>query len=131
MSMPRKKFDLKISGSIQELRQTAAEHARSKILAGDIVVRLRKFTLGQNETLTSGEIVPVVMSPAQVMAARILLAKVLPDLQTVTLEKKDPLADMTTEQLRQHLAHTIIALQDMRTIDQVVSKIDKESDLLT
>ena len=48
------------------------EETRAKIQAGNIINRLTKCVMGQ-----------VDLTPAQVQAARILLAKILPDLTSV------------------------------------------------
>lgn len=52
---------------------------REKIKATQLLNRLQAYALGENE---KGSDKPIVMAPAQVKAAQVLLAKVLPDLSS-------------------------------------------------
>lgn len=57
-----------------------AENARAAIKVGNILTRLEKFVSGETDDEGNPA---VIMTPAQVNAAKTLLGKVLPDMQQV------------------------------------------------
>ena len=59
------------------------QRTRDRLKVSRIIDRLQAYVLGEKDPATKRR---VIMKPGQIQAARILLAKSLPDLRAVTLE---------------------------------------------
>ena len=94
--------------AIKKLNTRQIQTIRSQIDAGAIVRRLQGFAIGawerRRERSTDGVETyveaPIEMTANQVRAAGIVLAKVMPDLQSVQMVVSDETQEMSTDELR-------------------------------
>ena len=110
---------------IQRLTGSGALTARANLQPHLIVARLKRFVLSETEIdPVSGEPRLVELSQTQVRAALGLLAKALPDLQTVAFESKDPFEEMSTAELQARAAKLMALIGTKQLIERVQEPLE-------
>jgi len=99
------------------VRQT--DKCRAAIQASQLIRHLQAIALGKREG-----------TPTQVRAASVLLAKVIPDMQSMAVTREDPPPSLTVEELRERMKHMARAELLSMTPQQRQQLLDDNIELL-